>query len=375
MTVANPSVFIGDVLLPRALVAPEDFRPFEWSWLDESIPQCFARQVVRHPHVVAVHVGERALSYEQLSGMSNRLAACLLKRLGRDADPVGILASDDVNAVVAMMGVLAAGKFFVAINPDSSQMEIRAILGDSGAKAIVTDSDYAAVFSLAEVEPPGLQVIHIDDLDADGADSLIAVAMNADTFAQIAYTSGSTGAPKGILKTHRALLHQSMTHINGYFITPADRMMAPAPLIFGASLGIVFSTLLGGATLLPIRLKGQTAAQLRDWLRDEQVTVYHSVASFFCQFAATLVAAESFPHLRIIKLGGETIQPEDIRLYRQGFADHCVLRVGLASTEAGNYCWHFIGKETPIKGPTVPVGRPLVGTEILLLDLKQANLE
>jgi amino acid adenylation domain-containing protein len=371
MSVANPSVFIGDVSLPRALVAPDDFHPFAWSWLEESIPRCFTRQVALHPRAVAVRVGDATLSYAQLGRRSERLAACLLQRLGHGAEPVAIVTGDDVNAVVAMMGILTAGKFFVAINPASSQLEMQAILGDAGARAIVTDRDGAAAASLSVADPPGLQVFCLDELDVDRDEPLPAIPMTAATYAQIAYTSGSTGAPKGILKTHRALLHQSMTHINGYFITPADRMMAPAPLIFGASLGIVFSALLGGATLLPIRLKSQTAAQLRDWLRDEQVTVYHSVASFFRQFAATLDAAESFPHLRIIKLGGETIQPEDIRLYRQNFADQCVLRVGLASTEAGNYCWHFIGKETRLDGPTVPVGHPLVGTEILLLDEQQ----
>ncbi|WP_129677908.1 AMP-binding protein [Candidatus Chloroploca sp. Khr17] len=371
MSVANPSVFVGDVALPRALVAPADFRPFAWSWLDESIAHCFARQVALHPHAIAVQVGDAALSYEQLSRRSNRLAATLLHRLGRDAEPVAILASGDVNAVVAMMGILSAGKFFVAINPASSQLEMHAILADAGASAIVTDRDGAAAASLAEVEPLGLPVFPLDELEVADDEPLPAIPMTGATYAHIAYTSGSTGAPKGILKPHRALLHQSMTHINGYFITPADRMMAPAPLIFGASLGIVFSALLGGATLLPIRLKSQTAAHLRDWLRDEQVTVYHSVASFFRQFAATLDGGANFPHLRIIKLGGETIQPEDIRLYRHGFADHCVLRIGLASTEAGNYCWHFIGKETFLAGPTVPVGRPLVGTEILLLDEHQ----
>ncbi|NCC36924.1 MAG: hypothetical protein EOM24_33675, partial [Chloroflexia bacterium] len=237
MSVANPSVFVGDVALPRALVAPADFRPFAWSWLDESIAHCFARQVALHPHAIAVQVGDAALSYEQLSRRSNRLAATLLHRLGRDAEPVAILASGDVNAVVAMMGILNAGKFFVAINPASSQIEMRAILADSGARAIVTDRDGATEALLAEVEPPGLQVFPLDELDVDRDEPLPAVPMTGATYAQIAYTSGSTGAPKGILKPHRALLHQSMTHINGYFITPADRMMAPAPLIFGASLG------------------------------------------------------------------------------------------------------------------------------------------
>lgn len=364
----NPSIFADAVTLPRALVAPDSFRPFEWAWLDESIPTGFARQVAAHPQVLAVQTADASLTYEQLGRMANRLAACLLDRLGHDAEPVAILASSDLNAVAAMLGVLAAGKFFVAINSASAQLEMQAILEDSGARAIVTDRDGAAAASLIAVEPPGLQVFHLDELNVDRDEPLPAVPMTGATYAQIAYTSGSTGRPKGILKTHRSLLHQSMTHINGYFITPADRMMAPAPLIFGASLGIVFSALLGGATLLPIRLKSQTAAQLRDWLRDEQVTVYHSVASFFRQFAATLDTAESFPHLRIIKLGGETIQPEDIRLYQERFADHCVLRVGLASTEAGNHCWHFIGKETPSEGPTVPVGRALVGTGISLLD-------
>lgn len=369
MTTMIPSVFADAVELPRALVAPAVFRPFEWAWLEESIPACFARRVAEQPHVTAVQTAIASLTYEQLGRRANQLAANLVHRLGRDAEPVAILAGSDLQAVVAMLGVLTAGKFFVAINPAATRAEIVAILADCAAKALVADSHgLALASSLPPVTQSGLELLQLDGLDADAPDSAPGVPVNGSAFAQIAYTSGSTGAPKGILKTHRALLHQSMTHINGYFITAADRLMAPAPLIFGASLGIVFSALLGGATLLPIRLRDYNAAQLQAWLRDERVTVYHSVASFFRQFAATLEPVEAFPSLRVIKLGGETIQPVDIQLFQQRFSDQCVLRIGLASTEAGNYCWHFVGKETAVQGPTVPVGRPLIGTVILLLD-------
>lgn len=365
----SQSVFAHDVELPRALVAPPDFRPLGWDWLNRTIPAIFAEQVAKYPQRIAVQSDDAQLTYAELNRQANRLAHCVLAWGGPAPEPVALWLNHDINLVVAVMAILKAGKFFVPVKSNASPAEIQAILEDAGARLLVTDAPRNSwTTALPERERLDLQIIELDALADDLPVHDPDIPMTAATYAHIAYTSGSTGVPKGILRTHAVMLYSSFVHINGYFITPDDRLMASTPLFMGASMVTVLSALLTGATILPINLRGRSPAAVSEWLRTERITAYQSVASFFRQFAAALRDDERFPELRIIKLGGETIQLKDIELYKQHFADHCILRIGLASSEAGTYCWHFVGKETVVDGPNAPVGRPLAGTSILLLD-------
>jgi acyl-coenzyme A synthetase/AMP-(fatty) acid ligase len=94
----------------------------------------------------------------------------------------------------------------------------------------------------------------------------------------------------------------------------------------------------------------------------------HLVPTVFRHFASALTGDEAFPHLRLIKLGGEAVYAQDIDLYRRHFGPNCVLRVGMATTGAGSLSWYFVDKQTRIRNSIVPIGYAVEGKEILLLD-------
>ena len=184
----------------------------------------------------------------------------------------------------------------------------------------------------------------------------------------ILYTSGSTGQPKGVIQNHRNVIHNALRYATGCRIGPEDRVTLLASLGTGQGTPTAFSALLSGAALYPLAIKQEGVAGLSTWLNTEEITVYISTPTLFRHFVGTLTGEENFPKLRMIRLGAEQIQKRDVDLYKKYFPSHCTLAIFLSATEAGNLCQYFVDKQTEITGDSVPVGRPVDGVDILLLD-------
>jgi non-ribosomal peptide synthetase component F len=127
--------------------------------------------------------------------------------------------------------------------------------------------------------------------------------------------------------------------------------------------------LLNGASLFPRDLREDGLATLAQWLLEEKITVYHSVASVFRQFAAGNAKDGSrFPEIRLVIFGGERVLTSDVLLVRQSLSPECVLFTGLGSTETGTVRQMIVAPETKLSGKVVPLGYPIDGMEVLLLD-------
>ena len=169
------------------------------------------RSAALHPDRTAVVHGALRRSYEELDARVNRLASALLKRGLQRRDRVAILAPNTPALLEAHFGVPAAGGVLVAINARLNAPEVRAIVEHSGARTLLVDAELVSV--VADV-PAGVEVIRIDDTAApdDPYERLLAegdpaaaprTLADEDEPISINYTSGTTGAPKGVVYTHR----------------------------------------------------------------------------------------------------------------------------------------------------------------------------
>src|SRR5690606_20884867 len=153
-------------------------------------------------------------------------------------------------AVAAIMGVIRSGHAFVALDPKHPTEWLRQQIDRLGPSLVLTAPE--RVDAAARAAPPGLPVIGVELDNATGSDTgadPLEVEIDPDTPAAISSTSGSTGEPKGVIKTHAGLLHSAWHYIDAAAITPDDRFSLLAPVGFMASIPPMLSAFLTGGSL------------------------------------------------------------------------------------------------------------------------------
>lgn len=339
------------------------FVEFPRAEIEGSLSDRFARQAARHPDRLAIVTRRHELTYRALYRATTAVARRLRERLGDGPGAVGLLFEQGAPAIWSALGTMAAGKMCVPLDPAHPRARNAFILQDAGANAILTDRDHAAL-----VHERGHEVIVVDDIAAAGDDRGEPCQASAGDPAYLLYTSGSTGHPKGVVRTHRSLLHFQMNYANALHICPDDRLaMLRSMSVFGG-VRDVYAALLNGAALYALDVKREGVPVLAGWLREHEITIAFFGAPLFRHFAEDLDGQEGFPHLRVIRLGSDTVQKSDVELYRRHFAATCILVNGLGSTETTTVCKYFIDKDTRIVTDTVPVGYPVADVEVFVLD-------
>ncbi|MCZ6623342.1 MAG: non-ribosomal peptide synthetase [Deltaproteobacteria bacterium] len=344
---------------------PGSFIEFKREEVAQSIPARFEQVVRMYPNRLAVKTKSRRFTYEELNKAANCVAHAILAQRGERHEAAALLFEHDVALMVAIMGVLKTGRFFVPLDPLLPQERNSYMLEDSQAGLIVTNNRDLSFAK--ELTQNTAQLINIDELDSSLPDENLRLSIPPETLARLLYTSGSTGQPKGVVQNHRNVLHVIMRRTNTFGIRTEDRV---ALLTSGTSQAVntIFGALLTGARLCPFNVKEKGATQLATWLIQEGITIYFSSASLFRQLVGALTGKEEFPRLRLIRLASETVTKSDVELWRKYFSSDCILGNGLGTTETGPSVLYFMDKSTRIDANTVPIGYPVQDMEILLLD-------
>ena len=179
------------------------------------------------------------------------------------------------------------------------------------------------------------------------------------------YTSGTTGRPKGVMKSHRQLLRGAAVFAEALRCTENDRIPLFAMISTGQGATGLW-LLLKGARLypFPIRLKGVT--DLAQWFIDRELTVYVSSASIFRTFIKTINEDLVFSNVRAVRLASETVTADDFRTFRKHFPATSIFVHGLSSSETSNVAWMRWTQNDRVPEGTLPVGRP--SGDVSLLD-------
>jgi amino acid adenylation domain-containing protein len=346
------------------------FVPFSREALEQSIPARFERQARLHPEALAVADSGSSLTYRELNGLANRVAHSVLAARGARPEPVALLVGSGAAVVAAMLGVLKAGKFYVALDASQPAARTAAILGECRPALLIADGDRMAQ---AEAIRHGLQLpraalLDLDALEPGLSDEDPGVAVGADDLAYVLFTSGSTGKPKGVMQDHRYVLHLAMVYTNGGRISATDRLALLYSPSFAGAVRDIYCALLNGAALFCFDVKREGLAGLAGWLRRERITVFFAVATMFRHFCRLLTPLDGFPSVRLVELGSETVRAGDARLFQRHFPADCRMIANLGGSEKSPICQFLVGGGTRIDGSTVPAGYAAEDVELLLWD-------
>lgn len=342
------------------------FVPFTDDMVERSVPVLFENTVALHGDRPALVSDKSVMTHAELNNFANHIARSLLALSDDSNEPVALLLENSPACVAALLGVMKAGKMYVPLDVGYPVERLEYMLGDSRARFVVTDN--ANLPLAGRLAGNGQAIINIEDLDLREPAANPGVRVEPHYKAYLFYTSGSTGKPKGCAKSHRAELQTMKNYINLLRVCPEDRLTLLESFSFSGSIAKYTATFLTGAALCYRDVKREGLDGLDDWLRKHSVTLFLSVPALFRRFAQGLHDSDAFPEIRAVRLSGEATTPVEVELFRKYFRPDCLLFNGYGSTEAVFNATYIIDRNTPVTTSVLPIGPPVEGMEILILD-------
>ncbi|MFB7274035.1 amino acid adenylation domain-containing protein [Streptomyces sp. NPDC056244] len=332
----------------------------------------FEEQVRIRPAAPALVAGKQHLDYAALDRRANRLAHALIARGVRPDQVVGLHTGRSLELVVGILGILKAGAAYLPLDPGQPAERLAVIVEDSAPALVLTD----AATDTAPDADPGASPEDTDTprgwhaltaVEEEGqADHSPAVPTPPSRLAYVIHTSGSTGRPKGVAVTHASVLNlfDSWRALMGD--EPGEAHSAWSSIGFDASVHEILMPLTTGGTLhlVPDELRGDPEA-LMGWLREHRVVQAFLPPSYIKWIDEAPEERLRGLALRQVLTGVESL-PETA-LYRMCRAlPGLRIRYGYGPTEATLYSTAYTAPQ-PLDRPC-PIGRPLDGTRLYLLD-------
>jgi amino acid adenylation domain-containing protein len=322
----------------------------------------FHEMAQRFPSRPAIVDSRGTVDYASLAAAASRLAAAKIAQVTR---PVGILLDTGADAMVAMLAALRSGRPYLPMDPGYPPARLRYMFEDCDAATLFTSREHIDL--VHELGISSSCVLYVEDAQAASEPPNAPIQEETDP-ALVLYTSGSTGVPKGFTQTHRNILLDIMNYMDAGRFCPADRFLLVSSISFADSLRTIYGALLNGACLYPYALRERGLLGLESWIADNDITVYRSVPTLFRQFLGARKSDIPFPSVRLVYLSGETVYRSDFDLFCQHFSDECILVNRLGTGEALTFRIYYMDKGTKLDGGLVPVGYPVIGKEVVLLD-------
>ncbi|MCK1346512.1 non-ribosomal peptide synthetase [Bradyrhizobium sp. CW11] len=339
-----------------------------------NLSEGFDRQVKKTPNAIAVSDGRTSLSYRELARRSQAAARWLtLEGVGAEA-VVALLADRGPDLLAAMIAVQRVGAAFLNLDPDQPRERLATILGSSGARMLLIER---AQSSMAEalLEPlvERIQMAELEDAIAPAsAKPAPAKRRAASSLAYLIYTSGSSGAPKGVMIEQRGLSNHLASLISELNLSSRDVIAQTAPQSFVIS---VWQFLAGPMVGARVHICGTAIVQdpilLAREIEREGITVLEIVPSLLRVILDRMDEAQirrAFARLRLLISTGE---PLPVDLCKAWFA-RCP-KVPLINAYGASECSDDVSLHRLTRAPTtttgnVPVGAPLPNTQLYVLD-------
>jgi amino acid adenylation domain-containing protein/non-ribosomal peptide synthase protein (TIGR01720 family) len=322
---------------------------------DVCIHQLFEAQSEQTPEAVAVVFEGQQLTYRELNCRANQVAHHL-RSLGVGPEGlVGICVERSLEMVIGLLGILKAGGAYVPLDPDYPKERLAYMLSDSQVPVLLTQEKL--MLGLSEHQA------RVVCLDRDWGVSLAENEENPvsgvkpENLAYVIYTSGSTGKPKGVLVTHQGLCNLSSAQIRLFDLHSDSRVLQFASFSFDASIWEIVMALCSGAMLcLGTRESLLPGSSLMKVLLEYAITHITLPPS-----ALAALPTEELPALQNIIVAGEACS---MGLFAQWSKGRRFFNAygPTESTVCGTVY------ECPNGSDKLPIGRPIVNTQVYILD-------
>ncbi len=338
------------------------------------------------PDKIAVWSAQGSLSYAELYKKARGVAKTLRDAGVSRGDRVGIWMDKTPSCLASILGVLGAGAAYVPLDPRAPWRRCRTIGLDSGFAAVVVDAPRISALKdfldgqelrvllvdRPDAEPlPELSRVRTERLSTAGArDGGAIEPPKPDDPAYILYTSGSTGAPKGVVHTHASGLAFTRWVIDRFGVRASDVFSAHAPFHFDLSISDLFASLGAGASVRLISsAEGMLPPFLVKSITEWKISVWYSVPSILVQMLDLgELEKHGLPTVETLFFAGEVFPTPQLKRLRRA-APHARL-VNLFGPTETNVCTYY---EVPSSIPDdrvapIPIGIACEHMETFVVD-------
>ena len=321
--------------------------------------------------LIVASTGER-INFEQLEAEADRVAAGLQALGVQPGDRVAIGMPNVPHFVYAYFGVLRAGAVVLPLNIMLTELETRAILEDSGTKVVLCAGPFVDVARAAADKAASVQILSVDDWGRLKGAQAQRIEREDDDLAVLAYTSGTTGEPKGVMLSHgnlQANLRQQMA-IPEAHVSSEDVLFLALPLfhIFGLNVTLGLLAMNGATGLLVERFEPIPALRA---IVEHKVSVLFGAPTMYGAWVSVPGADQyNLSSVRLAISGAAPLPADVLRDFRDLFGVSVYEGYGL--TETAPTLWSNRMADKPRPGS---VGKPLPEVEFRLIDEEGEDVE
>lgn len=324
-------------------------------------------QAEKTPKKLAVTFNNNTLTYNELNTKSNQFAHYLKNNGVTNNSLIGIISERSINMLVYLFGILKAGAAYMPLDNNQPIKRIKTIIKESNAPFIIDCHNKLKTASNTIIIQPKKNNWE------KYATTNLALKMNEADAAYTIYTSGTSGTPKGVVISHKAIVNRIDWMQNAYPIDYKDTLIQKTNFTFDVSVWELFWWCVNGSSLhiLDIHEEKNPAIIFQKIIK-EKITVIHFVPSMFTVFLEYLdsISKEMKSEMKLtyIFTSGESLKKHHTDLFNSLQLPTQLINL-YGPTEAAVDVTYF-NTEDAVKSRKISIGKPIQNTGIHILDTK-----
>jgi amino acid adenylation domain-containing protein len=338
-----------------------------------NVLEYFEKTVLKHKEKIAIIDNESKLTFNELKKCAKKLCFLIHIKMNLINQPIGIFLPKGANSIIAFLGTLYSGNFYVPLDIESPQKRLETIINNLEPKIIITTKKYLEILLLQKFDKNRILLIdeifnkkitYNNKLILQNIENII----DADPVYTI-YTSGSTGTPKGVVISHRGVIDYIDWAINCFNINSDTIIGNQAPFYFDNSTLDIYLCLATGATLIIIpKYLFIFPVRLLEYIKEKEINFIFWVPSVLTSIAnIKLLDKVDVNCLKKILFAGEVMPMKHLNYWQKRLKNSLFANL-YGPTEITVDCTYYIVEKDFHDDESLPIGIPCRNSDVFILN-------